>query len=91
MDPLVDCEAYCENKLAHPDSDYPLLRVFLDEDSRRLHAALQTLRLELLSIPDEVTQTVLIPVAYYTGTDFKPAKRIPSTQITHWNDWGARR
>lgn len=50
MDPL----AYCEDKLAHPDSDYPLLRVFLDEDSRRLHAALQTLRLELLSIPDEV-------------------------------------
>lgn len=51
MDPL----AYCEDKLAHPDSDYPLLRVFLDEDSRRLHAALQTLRLELLSIPDEVS------------------------------------
>ena len=51
----ADCEAYCEEKLAHPDSDYPLLRVFLDEDSRRIHAALQTLRLELLGIPDEVS------------------------------------
>ena len=51
MDPL----AYCEDKLAHPDSDYPLLRVFLDEDSRRLHAALQTLRLELLGIPDQIS------------------------------------
>ena len=46
---------------------------------------------KLLDIPDEITQTVLIPVAYYTGSDFKPAKRIPSTEITHWNGWGARR
>jgi len=55
MDHLADCEAYCEERLAHPDSDYPLLRIFLDEDSRRIHAALQTLRLELLGIPDAVS------------------------------------
>ncbi|TDJ35700.1 MAG: hypothetical protein E2O56_00640 [Gammaproteobacteria bacterium] len=55
----MDHLAYCEDKLAHPDSDYPLLRVFLDEDSRCLHAALQTLRLELLSIPDEINDPEL--------------------------------
>lgn len=46
---------------------------------------------KLLGIPDTVTQTVLLPVAYYKGTDFKPAKRVPSSDITHWNGWGGRR
>jgi nitroreductase len=45
----------------------------------------------LLGIPATVTQAVLLPVAHYTGTDFKPAKRIPATEITHWNTWGTRR
>jgi nitroreductase len=46
---------------------------------------------KLLGIPDTVTQAVLLPVAYYKGTDFKPAKRVPSSDITHWNTWGGRR
>jgi nitroreductase len=46
---------------------------------------------KLLEIPDTVTQAVLLPVAYYKGTDFKPAKRVPSSDITHWNAWGGRR
>jgi nitroreductase len=45
----------------------------------------------LLGIPATVTQAVLLPVAHYTGTDFKPAKHIPATEITHWNAWGTRR
>jgi nitroreductase len=45
----------------------------------------------LLGIPATVTQTVLLPVAYYTGDDFKPAKRIPAREITHWDSWGSKR
>ena len=43
---------------------------------------------DLLGIPAGVTQVSLIPVAYTKGTDFKPAKRAPVTEITHWNHWG---
>ncbi|MCY4388941.1 MAG: nitroreductase family protein [Desulfurellaceae bacterium] len=46
---------------------------------------------KLLNIPDTVTQCVLLPVAYYTGTDFKAARRIPATQLTHWDTWGQKR
>lgn len=46
---------------------------------------------QLLDIPDTVTQGVLLPVAYYTGTDFKPARRIPATELTHWDTWGQQR
>jgi nitroreductase len=43
---------------------------------------------ELLGIPAHVTQTALLPVAYFTGETFKPAKRLPATSCTHWNAWG---
>jgi nitroreductase len=46
---------------------------------------------KVLGIPDNITQAVLMPVAYYTGTDFKPAKRLPAKERTHWNTWGQRR
>lgn len=46
---------------------------------------------ELLGIPAEWTQTALFPVAYYTGDDFKPAHRLPSSAMTHWDAWGAHR
>ena len=43
---------------------------------------------ELLGIPYEThTQAGLFPVAYTKGTDFKPASRIPASEITHWNQW----
>ena len=45
----------------------------------------------LLGIPDDFTQTALIPVAYYTGTDFKPAKRYHAHQRISWEAWGQRR
>jgi nitroreductase len=45
---------------------------------------------ELLGIPDTVTQVALIPVAYYTGTDFKPGKRRPPEEVTYWNGWRQR-
>lgn len=42
----------------------------------------------LLGIPENVQQAVLIPVAYYTGEDFKPAKRVPARERTFWDTWG---
>lgn len=40
-----------------------------------------------LDIPATVTQAALIPVAYYTGDDFKPAPRAPLAQVMHWDRW----
>lgn len=62
--------------------------------SRGLGSVLTTLHLphaaeaaELLGIPEGVTQTALIPVAYFTGDDFKPAARRPAEEVTYWNTW----
>ena len=46
---------------------------------------------EILGIPDNVTQAALLPVAYFTGEDFKPAKRIPSREFTYFETWGNKR
>jgi hypothetical protein len=46
---------------------------------------------QVLGIPEHVTQTALLPVAYFTGTDFKPAKRIPARARTYWDGWGRTR
>jgi nitroreductase len=46
---------------------------------------------EILGIPATVTQAALLPVAYFQGEDFKPAKRLPARQFTHWNTWGQHR
>lgn len=43
---------------------------------------------ELLGIPDNYTQTVLLPVAYFTGEDFLPAKRVPVRELTYLDSWG---
>jgi len=45
---------------------------------------------KLLAIPDSVTQTALLPVAYFKGRDFRRAKRLPARELTSWNSWGAR-
>ena len=45
----------------------------------------------LLGIPADVTQTVLLPVAYFTGETFRPARRLPAAEQTHWNGWGQHR
>ncbi len=66
--------------------------------ARGLGAAWTTLHLRyekeiaaLLGIPDDVTQAALLPVAYFTGEDFRPAKRTPARELTSWDGWGARR
>jgi nitroreductase len=45
----------------------------------------------LVGLPADVTQAVLLAVAYYTGTGFKPASRKPLATVTHWNGWGLAR
>ena len=66
--------------------------------SRGLGAAWTTLHLayeaevaELLGIPETMTQAALLPVAYYTGDDFKPGKRVPARELTYWDSWGETR
>jgi nitroreductase len=56
-----------------------------------LHLACEKEIAELLDIPHDVTQGALLPVAYYTGEDFKPGKRIPAEQRTYYDGWGATR
>lgn len=46
---------------------------------------------EVLDIPDDVTQVALLPVAYFKGDNFKPAKRLPARDLTYWNSWGRQR
>src|SRR5499427_7965354 len=45
----------------------------------------------ILGIPSNVTQAALLPVAYYTGDDFKPADRLPAQKRTYWDSWGSTR
>ncbi len=43
---------------------------------------------EVLGIPyDRYSQGGLFPIAYTKGTDFRPAKRLPAENLTHWNAW----
>jgi hypothetical protein len=43
-----------------------------------------------LGIPDDVTQTVLLPIGYTKGAVLRPAKRRPAAEVTYWNRWGER-
>lgn len=52
-----------------------------------LHLAYEREAAEVLGIPDTVTQCALLPVAYYTGDDFKPAKRRPAREVSYFNGW----
>src|SRR5262245_4763935 len=42
----------------------------------------------LLGLPENLTAAAVLPVAYFKGDDFKPAKRVPARERTHWNAWG---
>lgn len=45
----------------------------------------------LLGMPEHIIQAALLPVAYYTGEDFKPARRVPARERTYWDTWGQTR
>jgi nitroreductase len=55
-----------------------------------LHLTFENEAAELLGVPETVTQTALIPVAYYKGDDFKPAPRQPAERVTYFNAWKQR-
>jgi nitroreductase len=62
--------------------------------SRGLGSCLTTFHLlresevaKLLQIPDSLAQVALLPVAYTTGSDFRPADRPPAQSIVSWNGW----
>jgi len=56
-----------------------------------LHIRYEREAATLLGIPADMMQVALLPVAYYRGTDFKPAQRIPARERTYWNRWGSVR
>ena len=52
-----------------------------------LHLAREREAAELLGIPEGVVQVGLLPVAYFTGDDFRAATRRPAEEVTYWNAW----
>lgn len=56
-----------------------------------LHLMYQDTAAKLLGIPEGFTQAVLLPVAYFKGEDFQPARRLAVEEITYWNSWGKHR
>jgi nitroreductase len=94
---VVPCTAEKGGAAGWAPSIYPAAWSFmLALRSRGLGSCLTTAHLnrrqeaaELLGIPPGYAQACLIPVAYYTGDDFRPAARQPVEQVTYWNRWGA--
>ncbi|HVX43304.1 MAG TPA: nitroreductase family protein [Mycobacteriales bacterium] len=63
--------------------------------SRGLGSTLTTFHLQheaeaarILGIPDDVTQVGLLPVAYTTVIEFRPARRTPIEEISYLDTWG---
>jgi nitroreductase len=53
-----------------------------------LHLPFEEEAAELLGIPfSKYTQGGMSPLAYTVGTDFKPAPRLDSADLTHWDTW----
>jgi nitroreductase len=56
-----------------------------------LHLVYEREAATALGIPHDWTQAALVPLAYFTGTGFRPARRAPAREKTSWNGWGQRR
>ncbi len=52
-----------------------------------LHLTYEAEAAEILGLPEGVHQAALIPTAYYTGSTFKPAARVPLDQVLHLDRW----
>jgi nitroreductase len=52
-----------------------------------LHLAYESEVAELLGLPANVRQGVLLPTAYFTGETFRPAKRQPLDEVLHIDSW----
>ncbi|MBW2420614.1 MAG: nitroreductase family protein [Deltaproteobacteria bacterium] len=56
-----------------------------------LHLLDESETARVLGIPENVTQTVLLPVGYTLGAVLKPARRRPPREVIYWDEWGATR
>ena len=45
----------------------------------------------ILGLPEDVTQTVLLPVGFMRDAVLRRAPRRPAREVTYWNGWGLRR
>ncbi|MGX7682020.1 nitroreductase family protein [Jatrophihabitans sp. DSM 45814] len=52
-----------------------------------LHMTYEDEAAEILGLPDDVKQGLMIPTAYYTGDTFKPAPRQPLDEVLHIDRW----
>ncbi|MCK2216520.1 nitroreductase family protein [Actinomadura sp. ATCC 31491] len=52
-----------------------------------LHLVYESEIADLLGIPANVRQGVLMPTAYYTGETFRPARRQPLDEVLHVDSW----
>ena len=54
-----------------------------------LHLAYEKECNEILGIPADVTCAALLPAGYFTGETFRKADRVPASELTYWESWGA--
>ena len=93
---VVPCVEDVGGAVGWPPSIYPAVWSFmLALRSRGLGSVLTTVHLyreaeaaALLGVPDGFVQSCLIPVAYFTGDDFRPAARRPVEEVTYVDRWG---
>ncbi len=93
---VVPCVEELGGAAGWAPSIYPAVWSFmLALRSRGLGSVLTTTHLyrrdeadALLGVPDGFVQTCLIPVAYFTGDDFRPAERRPVEDVTFVDHWG---
>jgi nitroreductase len=52
-----------------------------------LHLANADKVTELLDLPEDFTQAVMLAVGFYRGETFKPAQRLPVSSYIHRNGW----
>jgi nitroreductase len=94
---VVPCVEDAGGAAGWPPSIYPAVWSFmLALRSRGLGSVLTTVHLyraaeaaALLGVPDGFVQACLIPVAYFTGDDFRPAARRPVEEVTYVDRWGS--
>jgi nitroreductase len=92
---VLPCTLDIGGAASWPPSIYPAVWSFiLALRSRGLGSVITTAHLfhrdeaaALLGIPEGYVQACLLPVAYYTGTDFKPAVRRPIDEVCFLNRW----
>jgi nitroreductase len=93
---IVPCVEESGGAMGWPPSIYPAVwSLILALRSRGLGSTLTTVHLwrkheadTILGVPDGFVQACLLPVAYFTGDDFKPAKRRPITDVVFADRWG---